>query len=79
MSESQPDQRQQELDKDSKTGEHQSSAPSGKAPSAEEFKDRVDNIGEESNLGAGESEADPVTAESPPQDIGAGDEKRVQT
>ncbi|MDQ4010889.1 MAG: hypothetical protein M3228_09380 [Actinomycetota bacterium] len=79
MSENQPDQRQQELDKDSEPGEHQSSAPSGKAPSAEEFKERVDNIGEESNLGAGESEADPVTAETPPQEIRAGDEKRVQT
>ncbi len=79
MSENQPDQRQQELDKDSETGEHQSSAPSGKAPSAEEFKERVDNIGEQSNLGAGEQEPDPVTADSPPSDIGAGDEKRVQT
>ena len=75
----QPDQREQELAKDSEPGEHQSSAPSGKAPSAEEFKERVDNIGDQSNLGAGEQEADPVTADSPPSDIQAGDEKRKQT
>lgn len=58
-------------------GEHQSSA--GKAPSAEEFKERVDAIGEEANLGAGDKEPDPATAENPPSDIQAGDEKRVQT
>lgn len=49
------------------------------APSAEELKDRFEKIGEESNLGAGEKEPDPATAEQPPSDIGAGDEKRVQT
>jgi hypothetical protein len=49
------------------------------APSAEELKNRFEKIGEESNLGAGENEADPVTAENPPQDIKAGDQKRVQT
>ncbi|MDQ3762262.1 MAG: hypothetical protein M3460_11415 [Actinomycetota bacterium] len=49
------------------------------APSADEFKERVDELGEQSNLGAGEKEPDPVTAENPPQDTGAGDEKRVQT
>jgi hypothetical protein len=49
------------------------------APSAEELKGRFEEIGDESNLGAGENEADPVTAESPPQDIKPGDEKRVQT
>jgi hypothetical protein len=52
---------------------------SGNAPSAEEFKDRVDTIGEESNLGAGEQEPDPATAEAPPSDMRAGDEKRTQT
>ena len=75
----QPDQRQQELAKDSEPGEHQSSAPSGKAPSAEEFKERVDNIGEQVNTGVGEQEPDPVTADAPPSDIQAGDEKRTQT
>jgi hypothetical protein len=49
------------------------------APSAEELKNRFEKIGEESNLGAGEDEADPVTAENPPQDMKAGDQKRVQT
>ncbi|MDQ3899717.1 MAG: hypothetical protein M3319_04465 [Actinomycetota bacterium] len=49
------------------------------APSAEELKDRFEEIGEKSNLGAGENEADPVTAENPPNEIQAGDEKRVQT
>jgi hypothetical protein len=49
------------------------------APSAEELKNRFEKIGEESNLGAGEKEADPATAENPPSDIKAGDEKRVQT
>ncbi|HZD16451.1 MAG TPA: hypothetical protein VE196_15285 [Pseudonocardiaceae bacterium] len=49
------------------------------APSAEELKDRFNKVGEESNLGAGENEPDPATAEQPPSDIRAGDEKRVQT
>ncbi|MGH3787850.1 MAG: hypothetical protein ACRDRG_15165 [Pseudonocardiaceae bacterium] len=49
------------------------------APSAEELKERFEKIGEESNLGAGENEPDPATAENPPQDLEAGDEKRVQT
>jgi hypothetical protein len=49
------------------------------APSAEELKERFDELGDKSNLGAGEQETDPVTAENPPSDIRAGDEKRVQT
>ncbi|MDT7718258.1 MAG: hypothetical protein QOH09_4250 [Pseudonocardiales bacterium] len=49
------------------------------APSAEELKERFNKVGEESNLGAGENEPDPATAEQPPSDISAGDEKRVQT
>ena len=49
------------------------------APSAEELKERFDELGEKSNLGAGEQETDPVTSESPPSEIRAGDEKRVQT
>lgn len=58
-------------------GEHSSSA--GTAPSAEELKNRVDQIGAESNLGAGSDEPDPVTADNPPSDIEAGDQKRTQT
>jgi hypothetical protein len=49
------------------------------APSAEELKERFEKIGEESNLGAGEEEADPATGEAPPKEPRAGDEKRVQT
>jgi hypothetical protein len=49
------------------------------APSAEELKERFENIGDQSNLGAGEKEPDPATAEQPPSDTRAGDEKRVQT
>jgi hypothetical protein len=49
------------------------------APSAEELKQRFEKIGEESNLGAGEKEPDPVTEQAPPQDLKAGDQKRVQT
>jgi hypothetical protein len=52
---------------------------SGNAPSAEEFKDRVDQIGEQSNLGVGGQEPDPATAEQPPSDVEAGDAKRTQT
>ena len=49
------------------------------APSAEELKKRFEKVGEESNLGAGEQEPDPATADNPPSDLQAGDEKRVQT
>jgi hypothetical protein len=58
-------------------GEHQSSA--GTAPSAEEFKERLEKIGDQSNLGAGENEPDPATAQNPPSDLEAGDQKRTQT
>jgi hypothetical protein len=49
------------------------------APSAEELKDRFDEIGDKSNLGQGDQEPDPATGETPPSDIKPGDEKRVQT
>jgi len=52
---------------------------SGNAPSAEELKERVDELGKKENLGAGNVEPDPVSAENPPRDVSAGDEKRVQT
>jgi hypothetical protein len=48
------------------------------APSAEELKQRFEKIGEESNLGAGENESDPATADAPPADLQAGDQKRPQ-
>jgi hypothetical protein len=48
------------------------------APSADELKQRFEKIGTESNLGAGEEEPDPATADSPPSDIKAGDQKREQ-
>jgi hypothetical protein len=49
------------------------------APSAEELKERVDQLGKEENLGEGNQEPDPATAETPPSDVQAGDQKRVQT
>lgn len=49
------------------------------APSAEELKQRFDELGEKSDLGAGEQEPDPATGETPPSEIRPGDEKRVQT
>lgn len=58
-------------------GEESSSA--GTAPSAEEFKERVDTIGEQTNLGSANNEPDPATAENPPQDAETGDAKRHQT
>lgn len=45
-------------------------------PSAETEKDRVAKLGEETNLGAGNEEPDPATAEDPPRRGGEGDEKR---
>jgi hypothetical protein len=49
------------------------------APSPEVLKERVDELDEKEDLGAGNVEPDPVTAESPPSDISAGDKKRAQT
>jgi hypothetical protein len=49
------------------------------APSAEELKNRFDELGDKSNLGAGDKEPDPATAENPPSDMREGDAKRVQT
>jgi hypothetical protein len=48
-------------------------------PSAEELKERVTKMGEEANLGAGEEEPDPATAETPPKERAEGDESRTQT
>lgn len=49
------------------------------APSAEELKERVGTLGEKTNLGAGDNEPDPATAENPPSDAEHGDQKRHQT
>lgn len=49
---------------------------SGNAPSAGEFKDRVDTIGDQTDLGSSNQEPDPATAENPPSEIDAGDDKR---
>jgi len=49
------------------------------APSADELKDRVETLDEQQNLGAGDEEPDPATAENPPSDIRAGDKERHQT
>jgi hypothetical protein len=49
------------------------------APSAEELKDRMDKLGAQEDSGVGEQEPDPATAENPPGQTGAGDEKRTQT
>ncbi|MFZ0121395.1 MAG: hypothetical protein WAN20_15985 [Pseudonocardiaceae bacterium] len=46
------------------------------SPSAEELKGRVNKLGKEANLGVGDEEPDPATAENPPSDLKAGDEKR---
>ena len=48
-------------------------------PSAEVERERVDKLGAETDLGAGNAEPDPATAENPPSDVRAGDEERTQT
>lgn len=50
--------------------------PPGGAPSADAVKDHVKKAGEETNLGAGNEEPDPATAENPPAEVKAGDKKR---
>jgi len=55
------------------------SPSSGNAPSADELKERVDKLGEQADLGAGNKEPDPATEEQPPSEVGAGDKKRTQT
>jgi len=52
---------------------------SAAAPSADELKARLEQVDEQANLGAGEEEPDPATAENPPSEGGAGDKKRTQT
>ena len=50
--------------------------PEGATPSADVLKERVEELGQESDLGSGEQEPDPVTSEAPPQDLQSGDSKR---
>ncbi|MGQ0779408.1 MAG: hypothetical protein ACT4NY_34165 [Pseudonocardiales bacterium] len=50
--------------------------PPGGAPSAEDVQEHVDERQEELKLGAGDQESDPATAEDPPADLKAGDDKR---
>jgi hypothetical protein len=54
-------------------------ASTGAAPSAETEKERIDQMGNEADLGAGNEEPDPATAADPPSDLKAGDKKRTQT
>ncbi|MFY9809632.1 MAG: hypothetical protein WCC38_08325 [Pseudonocardiaceae bacterium] len=49
------------------------------APSAEELKERMDKLGAQEDSGAGQSEPDPASAENPPNEVRAGDQKRTQT
>ena len=46
-------------------------------PSAEVEKERVADLQEETNLGAGNQEPDPATASDPPSDLKAGDAART--
>lgn len=49
------------------------------APSADELKERVGKLDQQTNLGAGNEEPDPATAEDPPGEVRAGGKKRAQT
>jgi hypothetical protein len=50
--------------------------PAGGSPSADAVKEHVKQAGEETNLGAGNEEPDPATADAPPSDLKKGDSKR---
>lgn len=52
--------------------------PPGGAPPADAVEEHVNQTGEEKNLGAGDEEPDPATAEAPPEETHAGDKKRHQ-
>jgi hypothetical protein len=57
-----------------------SESPSSEnAPSADELSERVGKLDDQANLGAGNEEPDPATAEDPPSEVRAGDQKRTQT
>jgi hypothetical protein len=50
--------------------------PAEGAPSADAVKDHVKQADDQLNTGAGNAEPDPATAENPPSDMSAGDQKR---
>ncbi|MGH3913043.1 MAG: hypothetical protein ACRDTC_06490 [Pseudonocardiaceae bacterium] len=50
--------------------------PPAGAPSAGDVQEHVQERQEDLNLGAGNEEPDPATAENPPSDLQAGDSKR---
>lgn len=50
--------------------------PAEGAPPADAVKEHVRQVGEQTNLGAGNNEPDPATAENPPSDLRAGEKKR---
>lgn len=50
--------------------------PAGGAPPADAVEEHVKQSGEETNLGAGNKEPDPVTADAPPSELKEGDIKR---
>lgn len=45
-------------------------------PSAETLRERVNKLHDEQNLGAGNNEPDPATAQNPPRDRQKGDQER---
>lgn len=53
--------------------------PGEGAPSPDAVKEHVKKFGEKTNLGAGNTEPDPATAEAPPDELKAGDKKRRTT
>lgn len=50
--------------------------PAEGAPPADEVSEHVEQTGKQANLGVGNKEPDPATAENPPSDTHAGAEKR---
>ena len=50
--------------------------PPGGAPPPEKVEEHVQQTDQDKNLGAGDAEPDPATAENPPSDLKKGDEKR---
>ncbi len=50
--------------------------PAEGAPGADAVKEHVKQTGKQTNLGAGNNEPDPATAENPPSDLRSGDKKR---
>ncbi len=48
-------------------------------PSAEVLQNRVDELDRKTNLGEGNEEPDPATAENPPRESGHGNREREQT